>query len=439
MTTSLSGMPLIFAATSDLAGKVRGKAFPAAELDRRLQRGVGWTPTNVQITCFDTIAESPFGALGDLLLIPDADAETRALFGDVTEHFILGDIVTLDGEPWELCTRSILKSALDRLYRVAGIRLLAAFEHELQLTSEPLLVNQAYGREGFELQRQFCEILMAKLADAGLSPDSIMKEYGANQYEVVIGPEVGIRAADAAVILRELARSTARHLGDRATFTPIRDVESVGNGVHIHMSFLDGKGTPVTHDDAGPSGMSDVTASFSAGVLRYLDAIIAITAPSVISYERLTPHRWSAAYNNLGLRDREASLRICPVSAKDPESIARQFNIEYRAADAAASPHLALAAIVHAGAQGIEDGLSAPTPTEEDVSLLSEQELKTLGLQRLPQTLEAALERFKGNETVSAWFPKPFPTVYQAHKQGEIAYLADMDITQKCEAYEKAY
>lgn len=34
---------MIFAATSDLAGKLRGKAFPAADLERRLRRGVGWT------------------------------------------------------------------------------------------------------------------------------------------------------------------------------------------------------------------------------------------------------------------------------------------------------------------------------------------------------------------------------------------------------------
>jgi len=38
---------LIFAATCDLAGKVRGKAFPADQLEMRLKRGVGWTPTNV--------------------------------------------------------------------------------------------------------------------------------------------------------------------------------------------------------------------------------------------------------------------------------------------------------------------------------------------------------------------------------------------------------
>ncbi|MEM9814325.1 MAG: glutamine synthetase family protein, partial [Pseudomonadota bacterium] len=314
--------PLIFAATCDLAGKVRGKAFPAEDLERRLIRGVGWTPTNVQINCFDGIGESPFGALGDLLLIPDRSADVRAVYDAQTEHFILGDIVSLDGEPWALCTRSILKDALARLERVAGVQLLAAFEHEFQLLSDPVRDGEAYGRAGFEANRVLCESLMQRLSEAGLAPDSIMKEYGRNQYEVVIGPELGVRAADAAVILRELTRSTARHLGEVATFTPIRDPASVGNGVHIHMSFVDAVGAPVTYDDAAPYGMSRLTRAFAAGVLKYLDAILALTAPSVISYLRLTPHRWSAAYNNLGFRDREASLRVCPVTAKDPASIA---------------------------------------------------------------------------------------------------------------------
>jgi len=430
---------LIFAATCDLAGKVRGKAFPAAQLDKRLQRGVGWTPTNVQINCFDVIAESPFGALGDLLLIPDSATEVRAKFGEANERLVLGDIVTLEGEPWELCTRSLLKSALARLEQVAGVRLLAAFEHEFQLMSVSQLVGEAYGRGGFEEQRTLCETLMSNIEDAGFNPDSIMREYGPNQYEVVIGPEEGVRSADAAVILRELTKSTARHLGQRATFTPIRDPANVGNGVHIHMSFLDADGQPATYDPGGPCGMSALTASFAAGVLKYLDSILAITAPSVISYLRLTPHRWSAAYNNLGFRDREASLRVCPVTAKDPISIARQFNIEYRAADAAACPHLALAAVVHAGVQGIEEGLAAPDSTEEDLSLLPAEELAARGFIRLPESLEAALARTMENETVAQWFPTPFLPIYKAHKASEIVHLAEMDTMARCAAYENTY
>lgn len=42
---------LIFAVAPDIAGKFRGKAFPAEQLAYRQNRGLGWTPTNVQITC----------------------------------------------------------------------------------------------------------------------------------------------------------------------------------------------------------------------------------------------------------------------------------------------------------------------------------------------------------------------------------------------------
>lgn len=436
----MTPIPLIFAATSDLAGKVRGKAFPADQLAKRLERGVGWTPTNVLITCFDDIGASPFGALGDLLLIPDADTGVNVSFeGRPAEQFMLGDIVTLEGEPWELCTRSILKSALKRLHKVAGVHLISAFEHEFQLKGQPVVENQGYGREGFELQRNLCEILMAALKSAGLKPDSIMKEYGPNQYEVVVGPARGVRSADDAVILRELTRSAARSVGEAATFTPIRDISKVGNGVHIHMSFVDDDGQPVTYDENGSCGMSPITDAFAAGVLKYLPSIIALTAPSVISYERLTPHRWSAAYNNLGYRDREASLRVCPVTSKDAASTAQQFNIEYRAADAAASPHLVLAAIVHAGTQGIEDGLKAPAPSEEDLSVLPAEELHARGFVRLPETLETALDAFEANHVVTSWFPNQFASVYRALKTAEMAHIAGMDIAAKCATYEETY
>ena len=59
---------MTFVGTSDIAGILRGKSFPPGEWDKRARRGVGWTPTNVQITCFDSISESPFGSFGDLAL-----------------------------------------------------------------------------------------------------------------------------------------------------------------------------------------------------------------------------------------------------------------------------------------------------------------------------------------------------------------------------------
>ena len=134
-----------------------------------------------------------------------------------------------------------------------------------------------------------------------------------------------------------------------------------------------------------------------------------------------------------------SSCRVCPVTAQDAAGKARQFNIEYRAADAAASPHLALAAIVHAGCQGIEEGLDAPDPTEEDLSLLSPATLAARGYVRLPETLEAALARFNENDVVKGWFPSPFAAVYTAHKMSEIEHLSEMDTAERCRAYEATY
>lgn len=432
---------MIVACCTDIAGKVRGKGFPASQFDKRLRRGVGWTPTNIQITCFDLLAPSPFGSLGDLVLIPDPAARVRIDFkdGGPVEHFALGDIRHTDGRPWEFCTRAILRSALERLKSASGLSLYGAFEHEFQFKGQKHPLGDAYTLAGFRAEREFAELLVATLAEAGIDPDTFMKEYGAGQYEVTMGPQHGLAIADHSTVLRELTRAVAQRLDREVTFTPIRDPASVGNGVHIHMSFFDQSGQHATYDPSGKHGLTRTAGQFVAGVLKYLDSILAITAPSVVSYLRLTPHRWSAAFNNLGFRDREASVRICPVSDISDIDKAAQFNFEFRAADAAASPHLQLAAIVHAGAQGIEEGLGVPEATEEDLSLLDEMTLADRGYTRLPQSLPEALERFHANPVVTGWFPQGFADLYLQHKKGEIAFLADRDQSAVCAAYEEVY
>ena len=432
---------LVVACCSDLAGKVRGKAFPAADFDKRLRRGVGWTPTNVQITCFDTIAESPFGALGDLVLIPDPATRTRIALGDepTAEEFAIGDIRNTDGTPWDYCTRSLLKAALDRLERVAGMTLFGAFEHEFQLRDRASPRGEAYSLSGFRAERALGERLLGAMRAAGIAPDTFMKEYGAGQFEVTVGPQRGVAIADHALIVREIVRAVASSLGHQATFTPIRDPAGVGNGVHIHLSFFDKDGSPATYDPGQEQGLARSAGQFIAGILKYAESIVAITAPSVISYLRLTPHRWSAAFNNLGFRDREATVRICPVSDMSDIERARQFNFEFRAADAAASPYLQLAALVHAGAQGIEEGLPSPPATHEDLSLLDAAALAARGYVRLPQTLDEALQRFAANSVVTGWFPAGFADTYVKHKQAEIAFLKDRNPAEICRAYEEVY
>ena len=66
---------LIFVGVCDLAGHVRGKGFPASELEPRLRKGIGLTGANITMSAFGPIHVSPFGTEGDLMLAPDPSAE----------------------------------------------------------------------------------------------------------------------------------------------------------------------------------------------------------------------------------------------------------------------------------------------------------------------------------------------------------------------------
>ena len=432
---------IVMVCAPDISGQVRGKAFPLTDLERRSRRGIGWVPTNVQITTFNSIADTPFGSLGDLLMVPDPDAEIRVDFGDGSpiEHFFLGNILYTDGSPWECCLRGRLTEALEALRAETGLDLNSAFEFEFQFLEDSPGFGPGFGLTGLRKKKRFAEIYLAALRDAGVEPDSFLREWAEQQYEVTVHPQLGITAADHALVTRELARATAERLQDPVTFTPIRDINGAGNGVHIHMSLVDEAGNPAAYDPARTGGLSEVAGQFVAGILHHLPDITAIMAPSLISYARLTPHRWSAPFNNLGYRDREAAVRICPVAEVPGMDVARQFNVEFRVGDSAASPHLQLAALVFAGLDGIRNRMEPPPPTEEDLSLLSAGELKKRGIVRLPEALSDALDRLEKSDAARSWFGDLFLEVYIKHKRGELAFLDGKTFEEACRLYEQVY
>lgn len=429
--------PLIMACTSDLSGMVRGKGFALTDLDKRLKGGVGWTPTNAQITCFDGIAPSPFGATGDVTLWPDEAAVFEApVPGTAPLRMVLGDIRERDGSPWMACTRGHLRAAIARFERAAGASLMATFEHEFMLSGAD--GSAGFSLAGFHAAQPFAEDLMEALTTAGMEPDSLLREYGPGQYEVTLAPKPALRAADEATALREITRAVARAHGMRATFAPLPDAETVGNGVHIHLSLWEGD-RPVTHDPDGPAGLSSRAAQAAAGIVAQMPALTALTAASVASYHRLTPHRWSAAYANLAVQDREAGLRICPVTATEPERIARQFNYEYRAADATASPMLALSALIHAASAGIEAALPCPEPTTGDLSEHSDEALRARGIIPLPRSLTGALEVMQADEALAQAYTPAFLSLYAAHKRFEATEVASLAVPEMLSRYAATY
>jgi glutamine synthetase len=430
---------LIMVCTCDIAGRVRGKGFPASNLTQRMKTGVGWVPTNTMISCFGPIGDTPFGATGDLILVPDPKTEVRVEFGldEAPEHFFLGDIRETDGRAWACCPREFLRRALADLKESGSLQLNAAFEQEFVYDGIVEMPGAPYSLDAYRRQGIFGEALVAALRQAGVAPDSFLPEYGARQFEVTCDPALGLASADHAVIVREMARAVAHRLGNRAIFSPILDPKGVGNGVHIHMSFQDEAGRPVMHDPKGAYGLSALAQQFMAGVLRHLPAICAVSAPASVSYIRMTPNRWAPTYAYIAERDREASLRVCPLLTLPGSDAARQFNVEFRPADAAASPYLALGALVHAGVAGIRGKLTLPAP--RDMARLGEAEREAAGIRHLPRSLGEALDNLETTPEARDWFGPVYLEAYLRHKRAELKMLEGLDEAQQCARYALVY
>ena len=415
---------IVFVGTSDLSGHFRGKSFPVADLTARLQRGVGLAPTNIFLSAFGPIHMTTFGTLGEVFLVPDPETKVCVPYeGSATEYFFVGDIKTLEGAPWNFCPRHVLRRALDRLKSETGLRLLAAFEQEFVYSGVAAHPPQPYELDAYRRQGVFGETVLASLRQAGVVPDSFLSEFGARQFEVTVAPALGLRAADDAVITRELTQAVAFRLGQRVSFTPLPEPDGASNGTHIHFSFLDENDRPVLYDEREPWQLSPLASRFVAGLLHHLPALCAVTAPSVPSYYRLRPNRWAPLHADIGALDRGTAVRICPAVGGDVAQRARQFNVEFRVADATASPYLALAVLVQAGLDGVREGRS----------------IETHHPRPLPDSLEAALTLFESSAAAAEWMGADLHSAYARFKRAEIKSLENLEENEICRRYAEVY
>ena len=220
----VSASELVAFVCCDLGAIVRGRSVLGSELGEQLDTGVSWVPANHSLTPVGSLAEpNPFGSVGDLRLLPDPDTRTR-VEGDERSgslELMLCDIVEIDGQPWECCTRRFLRDALRELGSL-GIRLTASFEHEFQLLREtpPAL---PFSLEAQRRAEPFPAEVMGALVEAGVHPERVFAEFAPHQFEIPVRPARGLASADRSVVLKEVVREIARRQGLVASFTPLLD------------------------------------------------------------------------------------------------------------------------------------------------------------------------------------------------------------------------
>jgi glutamine synthetase len=412
-----------------------------SELSEHVARGVGWVPANHALTPLGGLADpNPFGSTGDLRLLPDESthATVGAGPGETPLELLLCDIVETDGTPWECCPRGFLARALADLRAATGGELMTSFEHEFQLLSNdpPAL---PFSLEAQRRAEPFASEVMGALLEAGVEPERFFAEFAPHQFEIPVAPAVGLAGADRAVIMREVVREVARRNGLRASFVPLLDPAAAGNGLHIHLSLHDEAGRPLLHDAARPAQLSELGGSFAAGVLAHAGALTALCAPSPVSAERLRPHHWSAGALCLAQQNREALLRIPPLLALGGEDPASQMRLEYRGADGAGNPYLALGSIVRAGVGGIRAGLPCPPILEEDPASLSAEDALRFGVGALPSSLAEALTALEADEAARDWLGPLLYEAYLSVKRAELAETAELSLEEACTRYAGIY
>ena len=147
-----------------------------------------------------------------------------------------------EGRPWPGCQRTFLGRMLEDAAEM-GLRFEAGYELEWTVGREDgggkvefLHDGPGYGAATFGRTGEYLLALVDNLQDAGVGVEQVHPEYSPGQIEISLPPGDPVRACDASVLARHIARTVAEQAGWRASFSPVVTEDMVGNGAHAHFS-----------------------------------------------------------------------------------------------------------------------------------------------------------------------------------------------------------
>ena len=338
-----------------------------------------------------------------------------------------------EGKPFEACSRNILGRQVERAKKM-GFTMNLGMEAEFFVFRDeeggrdpvsPLahLEKPAYDTTRLMDNHHWLGELVDAMNELGWDVYSFDHEDGIGQVEIDFAYADVLTMADRFVFLRLMANAIARKHGAYASFMPKPFGERTGSGAHFNMSLADAKtGENLFKDPKDPRGcgLSTLGYQFMAGILKHLQAIMAVVAPQVNSYKRLVKQgsmsgfTWAPIYACYGNNNRTNAMRI-------PKGGGR---VELRAADSACNPYLGAALCLAAGLDGIEEGLDPGEPNTDNLYLISEAQRRRRKIATLPQTLAEAVDHFGKDPKTKEVFGPDMHTAWIEYKQQEwLSYL----------------
>ena len=401
-----NGIEFLFAQFVDMHGKPSAKLVPAHHLDDLLTEGAGFAGFAA-----GDIGQGPDDP--DMIAIPDPSTLTILPWRPTVARFACD--VTVEGEEWPFCPRTILRRALERAADL-GYELKVGAELEYFLLrrredggielADPLdtLDQPCYDMRALTRNLDFVSEVSRYVTSLGWDNYATDHEDANGQFEQNFQFADALTTCDRAIFFRYMVESMAQQRGLLATFMPKPFAHLTGNGCHFHVSlWKDGENVfeRAPEDDPRGLGLSELGYNFIGGLKANAKAYIAVTAPTVNSYKRLvvgaptSGATWAPAYISYGYNNRTQMLRV-PAPGR----------IEDRTVDGSCNPYLAATAMLTAGLDGIERGLDAGEPNSANLYKLTAAEREAEGIGILPGNLLDATRELAANDALRAGFGK---------------------------------
>ena len=384
---------------TDILGIPKDVELTIDELPKAFEEGIPFDGSSIE--GFARISES------DMYLQPDPDSvivypwESSTTGGENYRNAgVICDVFTPDGEPFQGDPRWVLKNIMGEAKEM-GYEMFVGPEPEFFLFSEmedyaPILHdNGSY----FDLvpvdkgERTRKEIVIS-LEKIGFQVETAHHEVAPSQHEIDFQYDEALKIADQIMNFRTTTKTIALFRDLRATFMPKPLPGENGSGMHTHISLFSGDKN-VFYKKSNPYKLSDIGLHFIAGIIEHIEALTAITNPTVNSYKRLVPGYEAPVNISWGRVNRSALIRI--PSTNTPEISTR---IELRSPDPSANPYLAFAAILKAGLHGIKEKIKPPKPVDEDIYNMSTSMKEERKIESLPSSLGRALDALEEDELI---------------------------------------
>ncbi|WP_163971304.1 type I glutamate--ammonia ligase [Oceanobacillus halotolerans] len=380
---------------TDMLGTIKNVEIPLSQLDKALDNKMMFDGSSIE--GFVRIEES------DMYLYPDLD--TFVVFPWTSEkgkvaRFIC-DIYNPDGTPFEGCPRYNLKRNLKKMEELGFDAFNIGTEPEFFLfkldeKGDPSLELNDHG--GYfdlaptDLGENCRRDIVLELEEMGFEIEASHHEVAPGQHEIDFKYSDAVKHADDIQTFKLVVKTIARKHNLHATFMPKPLFGVNGSGMHTNMSLFK-KGENAFFKEDGDRQLSDTAYQFIAGIIKHATNFTAVTNPTVNSYKRLVPGYEAPSYVAWSGANRSPLLRI-------PNSRGVSTRVEVRSVDPTANPYLALATLLAAGLDGVENKLTPPAAVDRNIYVMDREEREKQGIKDLPATLIEALNELKSDPVI---------------------------------------